>query len=455
MPPPSRRRRSSSPSPPPPAGRRPTLRRPLSTSPFLLLASAAALLASPTPAAAAYPQIDLSKLGSVALGGSFSGLSFFDPSATASTSAASANVSLTASRSTVFSSVLSGSDEPLALAQTNDGGSVLALCLLPSATNASAGGTLFVGGSFDALASVGGTANVGAIDLDSGVVSPLAQGVDGAVHSLYCNGTSGDVWLGGAFSSATGASTGAGGRVLVWSSGASSFAAPSFDGFSSGAVESITPSADNSSLVFSGSFSTAYSSSALSSNSTTAANSTLPVPDTTVFSPGSTPFTASLTPVSLSSAGSITGSPSSSLAGFSDPAVLLCPQGADGAGASWFAGDGQDALLTVDLGQGAVSASGLRIANTFASGRGTATFSAVVLPNSQAVALSYVDPATGANETCTASCPLSANASVPFQDFLFEGGPADVSGFQLTLLSWTGDGPGLHFVELLSAGGSP
>lgn len=66
--------------------------------------------------------------------------------------------------------------------------------------------------------------------------------------------------------------------------------------------------------------------------------------------------------------------------------------------------------------------------------------------------MTYVDPSNSNNETCSSSCPLSVDSTVPYQDFLFEGGGISITGFQLNMLEWQGDGPGLHLVELLSDG---
>ena len=65
--------------------------------------------------------------------------------------------------------------------------------------------------------------------------------------------------------------------------------------------------------------------------------------------------------------------------------------------------------------------------------------------------LTFIDPTTGANNTCTDPCPLSTDSSIPYQDFLFTS-DVELTGFQLTLSEWTGAGPGLHLLQLLSSG---
>lgn len=65
--------------------------------------------------------------------------------------------------------------------------------------------------------------------------------------------------------------------------------------------------------------------------------------------------------------------------------------------------------------------------------------------------MTYVDPSTGSNQTCTDNCPLLTDSSVLYQDFLFQGSHA-ITGFQLKLSQWRGTGPGLHILQLLSSG---
>ena len=53
--------------------------------------------------------------------------------------------------------------------------------------------------------------------------------------------------------------------------------------------------------------------------------------------------------------------------------------------------------------------------------------------------------------TCTNNCPLSSDASILYQDFLFTT-PVSLTGVQITLSKWTGNAPGLHMLQLLSSG---
>jgi len=67
--------------------------------------------------------------------------------------------------------------------------------------------------------------------------------------------------------------------------------------------------------------------------------------------------------------------------------------------------------------------------------------------------MTYTDPTTGQNATCWEHCPLSTNASIGAQDFIFTMGPQNLTGLQMQLKSWIGQGAGLSSVQLLSEGG--
>lgn len=73
------------------------------------------------------------------------------------------------------------------------------------------------------------------------------------------------------------------------------------------------------------------------------------------------------------------------------------------------------------------------------------------LPDNNVQTLSYIDPATGQNMTCSNPCPLLSDASVPYQDFLFADA-TNLTGVQIKLLQWTGSSAGLHILQLLSSG---
>ncbi|CDZ98229.1 Src homology-3 domain [Phaffia rhodozyma] len=375
--------------------------------------------------------------------------------------ATSSNVTYSSSVSTLLNGRLDSTAVPLPIAQTSDGGIIYDMCLLGA--SATSNGTLIVGGDFSQFGGVQ-LDNVARINLDSDTVSvlPLENGgLDGVVRTLFCDTIENIVWIGGSFNGPSTSSLGSstanyGGRVVTYDPTANSFAPPPFVGFNTGSVLSIT-NTSTSSVLFTGSFQVAYSTLNPTTNTSgqTGFSSTgLPLSNITLYSPGSTPFSASLTPIPiLGSTTDITASPTTTLTGYIDPDVMFCPTDQDGQGQSWFGGDSQISVVNVALGSNrVVAASGLRIGNTFQDGRGTSAFRIVTLPDNAVQTVTYLDLETDTMLNCTTTCPLSTNSSIPFQDFIFTAGQVEITGFQLVLLEWTGSGPGLHLIELLSSG---
>ncbi|KAG8932932.1 hypothetical protein FRC01_011649 [Tulasnella sp. 417] len=388
------------------------------------------LLLSPYGANAATPKIDLARMGTVGVAGSFAGFDLFDPSK---------NITFDPSSSTLLVRATDGSLSPIAA--TNQGGSIQAACSLD--------GKLYVGGLFSNIAGVP-VQNIVSYDPAARSFNALGAqnaGVDGAVSSLYCDAQSHTLWVGGKFRSPVPLDASAvqqyGGAVARYTPANNSWSPPPFVGLtgSSSQVYSITPNLASSSLLFGGSFLTQFG-----SNISLAQNISNPnVPQ----SSGATPFSTSLVPVPLGGA-EIVGSPSSQTSGYSNASNILCPSGADGPGNSWRTLDGSRSVITVRTFR-FITASGVRLGNTFADGRGAKTFSLTAIPDNDVLTLTYMDPATGKNATCSDACPLAHDSSVPYQDFLFPSSRT-VTGFQVTITDWYGASAGLHILQLLSSG---
>lgn len=80
--------------------------------------------------------------------------------------------------------------------------------------------------------------------------------------------------------------------------------------------------------------------------------------------------------------------------------------------------------------------------------------SITAIPSNVVLELTYIDPTSKANMTCSTNCPLLADSSVPYQDFLFPDS-TNLTGVQITLLEWSGASAGLHLLQLLSDGEIP
>ncbi|GAA5919969.1 hypothetical protein JCM1841_004401 [Sporobolomyces salmonicolor] len=360
------------------------------------------------------PQIDFSSLGTVAVVGSFAGLSFYDADNPAPT--------YSSTRSTLLARTAAGAFDKVA--ETDDGGSIAAVCQSPD-------GTVFVGGNFTQIGGVT-AANIASYDPAGHAFAAMGNGLTGEVRALACNGTT--VYAGGDFTASEG-----GPNVASWSIGSKAWSALPFYGLD-GSVESIFPSADGLSLFFGGSFSTTFSNSS--------SNSTLASADSSSFpSIGS-----SLTPISLNSS-DYWASPTTYISGFGRPQYIFCPRHDDGVGASWLLVDGQAGYFIARMYR-ELNVRGIRLGNTFYEGRGTKNFSVVSIPDDQVLTLSYAsDPSdpSSALVTCSDNCPLAHNESIPYQDFLFPEGTT-LTGFQLNVNGWYGAGGGLHLLQLLSEG---
>jgi hypothetical protein len=80
------------------------------------------------------------------------------------------------------------------------------------------------------------------------------------------------------------------------------------------------------------------------------------------------------------------------------------------------------------------------------------TRSITSLPDNTQLNMTYTDPTTGKNETCWEYCPLYTDSSIGAQDFVFTAGTRSMTGLQMQLKGWIGNGAALSSVQLLSDG---
>lgn len=287
----------------------------------------------------AFPQVDFGRMGNVGLAGAFAGLDLFQNS----------SVSFDPTTSTLLSR---SSDGLLTrVASTNSGGRILAGCAL--------GNTFYLAGSFSSINGVPAT-NVASYTLSSTSFASLGfNSPNGQVNALFCDSKQQQVWAGGSFSSPAGS-------IAIYDPNADTWSSPPFGSISGlqANVTSITTNSSDTSLFFAGSFLTAFGNRNATLNGTNNPN----VP----FSEGASPFSSSLVPIPLGNA-QVEGSPSSTAPGFSNINNIFCPVGPDGSGNSWFASDNSTPLITVRT-FSFVSASGIRLGNTFQPEHGTTAF---------------------------------------------------------------------------------
>ncbi|KAK4684667.1 hypothetical protein P7C73_g5502, partial [Tremellales sp. Uapishka_1] len=406
----------------------------------------ALLLALPswatTMAPSSLPQVDFKKMGTVGLGGSFAGLDFWSSSSPFASTSTSAST-FSSQGDTLFVQASNGSYT--VLGATNVGGSIASICWLSD--------TLYVAGSFS---SISGTASANFISYTpaDSTFHPISPGLSGQVDTLYCDTRNSEVWVGGSFD----APVGTGGNVARWTKQSAGWGTVPFDGLN-GAVGSISPSADGFSLYFAGDFTTTYI-----SNTTTMVNTTAMIPFTNSTSNPSNITSISSAPVNTSTTGNsgyltpftfpssssasgglnISAEPSTTQSGYSDAKVLLC----EGEG-TWLARDGSVGQVIIQ-GNSYWTGTGFRLSNSKVEGRASKTFCITSLPDNTLINLTYTNTTTGKNMTCDWECPLSTDPNVAAQDFLFTEGTRNLTGIEVFLDTWTGDGPGLSGIQLLS-----
>lgn len=290
-------------------------------------------------ASAALPRVDYDRMGKVGLVGAFAGFDWAN---------SSSSLSLDPTSSTLLSRSSDGSLSRIG--STNIGGSISSGCAIDDA--------FFVAGSFSSFANTGAQ-NIASYSSSSNAISALGSGgPNGAINAVYCDSENKEVWVGGNFNSPAS-------LVAVWNVGSSSWSAPPFGGLSgaSAQVFSIASNSSQNSLLFAGSFLTSFQ-----GNETINGTNNPNVP----FSSGASPYSSSLVPVPLQNA-QVDAEPSSTNAQFSNIQNILCPTGNDGPGETWLSDDGNIAVITVRA-YASISASGIRLGNTFLDGHGTTAF---------------------------------------------------------------------------------
>ncbi|SNX84709.1 uncharacterized protein MEPE_03418 [Melanopsichium pennsylvanicum] len=406
------------------------LTRFVSTSALLLTVA----IPSASASIANFPSIDFDLLGAVSIAGSFAGIELWNQTGTSATT----NATYDPAASSLLSRASNGTIN--LVSATEEGGTIRAICQMQSSPN-----TVYVAGDF---LSIGGTSvsNIAAYDPSANTFDNMAGGLDGTVQAVYCDNQHNQVIAGGSFSGPVNAKTDRYlGNVAQWDAAALTWNPVDFGGLN-GPVNTITAGGNNSLIRFGGSFDTKFASvgsNGIASGTNTSASS----------------LTAALAPLSLGQV-EFVGGPSSSDAGFNNPAQILCPQGPDGSGNSYLFEDGVEGRLTARAFR-ALNVRAIRLGNTLVDGRGTRTFGIVSIPDNTELELIYLDPATGQNATCTNNCSLAHDASIPYQDFLIAdtsannapGGVKQLTGIQFTASQYYGAGAGLHVLELLSEGG--
>ncbi|KAF4505086.1 hypothetical protein G6O67_007070 [Ophiocordyceps sinensis] len=380
-----------------PLQKRRTARRSEPAGPGLLALAAFALPISsqafefrPAPSA----NLDLSNLGSIAIAGDFNGISLYEFEGQTSKPLS------TNGSQYLFARLPNGALAPVAATDA----SIRAMCTFRR-KNGDFGGVV-IGGNFTSLNGTEST-GIALFNPNTTEVTPLG-GLEGEVNAVYCDQERDTIYVGGQFKGAN--ST----NALAWSGEKRNWINLPFAGFN-GPVEAITK-APNGHIIFGGNF--------------------------TGLGNTSTPSRPDEQTINLSTA-NISATNSASTGGFSDPNNLAC---SNGSGQTWLLQDKTPGTWGASFGFG-FEPTKLRLWNTRQDGRGTKTFRFLAFPINGIMNLTYVDPATGQNTTCTSECPLSNDPKVEYQDFHFVN-RVGMNSFQIAISDWYGNGGGLAGIRL-------
>lgn len=268
---------------------------------------------------------------------------------------------------------------------------------------------IVIGGNFTSLDGTKSTA-MAMFDPDTAKVTPL-DGLEGEVSAVLCDKDRNTVYVGGNFKGAN--ST----NAIAWVDGKGWDNLP-FAGFN-GPVHAISK-ASNGHIIFGGRFTGLGN-----------VTSTSGKPDSHI--------------VNLSGA-RVVAENSIDREGFRDPNNLKCSSGDDTAGNTWLVADGKPGFWEAQF-DFMFQPSKLRLWNTKQQGRGTKTFMYRAYPDHGIMNLTYVDPDSGRNISCTSECPLRQDSKDGYQDFHFVNN-VGMNRFRIVTNEFYGAGAGLAGIEL-------
>ncbi|KAL2810265.1 cortical protein marker for cell polarity-domain-containing protein [Aspergillus granulosus] len=346
----------------------------------------------------AQPELDLSRLGQVALTGDFDAVTFYSY----------AEQSSPHDPNDDSQSILTPLPNGILTALSSSNADIRAMCAFTEQDGSYSG--IFVGGNFTSL---GGTKaqGIALYDLDSNKVTTL-PGLSGSVSALLCDRETNTVYVGGSFKQGNTTNAAAWVRGDGWKQ-------LLFGGFN-GPVSSIVKSADGQ-IIFGGTFDGIGNSTSSKKNEQV---------------------------INLQDA-SISSDTRSTRTGFNDARNIICPtSGAEGEGDTWLLADYALGYWRAEM-RFNFYPSKLRLYNTHYEGRGTKTFLFRALPDNGIMNLTYTDPDTGDNVNCDEYCTLSDSSDEEYRDFQFVNS-VGMTGFNLEVRDYYGMGAGLNGIQVFT-----
>ncbi|KAF5239781.1 hypothetical protein FANTH_9821 [Fusarium anthophilum] len=337
------------------------------------------------------PNLDFSNLGRIGIVGDYDGISLYEyEGQKESTRSSNGSESLLAQMPNgAFASILSTD------------ASIRAMCSFQLSNGDMQG--VVIGGNFTSLDGTQSKA-VALFNPNTTEITPL-DGIEGEVNALYCDQERDTVYVGGNFKGAN--ST----NAIAWV-GTDGWTNLPFAGFN-GPVKAITK-ASNGHIIFGGTF--------------------------TGLGNSSTPNSSSSQVINLSTANVTDENGSSG----TDPKDIICPGSSS---TPWLLQEDTPGYWEAGFSFG-FAPTKLRLRNTRQDGRGTKTFRFLAYPINGIMNLTYVDPESGNNVTCTSECPLRDDED--YQDFTFVN-RVGMNKFRIAISDWYGSGGGLESIELFQS----
>ncbi|RDW83751.1 putative cellular morphogenesis protein (Rax2) [Aspergillus mulundensis] len=355
------------------------------------------------------PELDLSRLGQVALTGDFDAVTFYEYA-----EQRDAKLGNDDSQS-ILAPLPNGI---LTTLSTTDAG-IRAMCAFTKQDATHSG--IYVGGNFTSLGD-DKAQGFALYDPNSNKVTTL-PGLSGSVSALLCDQETSTVYVGGSFTQGNTS------NAAAWVVG-DGWTDLSFGGLN-GPVSSIIKN-DEGHIIFGGSFDDIGNSTNLSSSTNSSTNSTENTEQV----------------INLANA-TITSSTTSTRTGFTDPKNIICQTSGDGgAGETWLLADYALGYWRADMRYN-FSPTRLRVYNTHYEGRGTKSFLFRRLPDNGIMNLTYTDPSTGDDVNCDQYCSLSDSSDEEYRDFRFVN-QVGMTGFMFEIRDYYGTGAGLNGIEIFT-----
>ncbi|CAO3691119.1 hypothetical protein G6F70_006527 [Rhizopus microsporus] len=347
-----------------------------------------------------HPNINLDLLG---ISGSYNGISLYTDTNQLTQIPSSTSSVISFSNDTLFQ----------LLASSNLNGTIHDSCILYN--------SIYIAGNFSTINGIHAN-HIAALDIHTGQLDTLAQGLDGPVSTVYCDAETKSVFVGGSFTapvntnqlSYSASLAQFGGSIAVWNG--KQWAAVPWKGVN-GPVHTILRY--KQSMLFAGSFDTTMD----GQTSYAPASQIIPLPKTgaTASNSASTTDTASSIVCATSTNSNV-----------------------------WMLKDGQTGTWQTTFGYYSVNPSLVRIANSRLTNHQTKEFGVRPIDNATYFQMAYLDPASNTTKTCTTNCVLSNDASVEYQDFRILN-TTMTSGIAIDVKSWYGSSGGLASVSVFQS----